>query len=124
MRGALLVCIGYVALSLVLPQSGQQPRWIAESRTLPLVAGTTDSLSRLLPASLRRQAAQLKPAGNAERDYMSVLRAYSVPGAKGGAAPSISTEDQKRLNQLIQQLGSGDAPAGPPGKMIEIPERR
>jgi membrane protein required for colicin V production len=125
MRGALLVCIGYIALSFVLPQNGQQPRWISESRTLPLVASVTDSLSRLLPESFRRQATRLTPAGKLDSDYLTVLRAYSVPGAKGGGAlPAIAPEDQKRLNQLIEQLGSGAAPPPAPGKMIEVPQAR
>jgi membrane protein required for colicin V production len=124
MRGALLVCIGYIGLSFVLPQNGERPRWISESRTLPLVASTTDSLSHLLPQSFRNQAQRFQPASQRESDYLSVLRAYSVPGAKPGAAlPSIAPEDQKRLNQLIQQLGGSSDPEGP-GKMIQVPQGR
>lgn len=125
MRGVLLVCIGYIALSFVLPQNGERPRWISNSRTLPLVASATDSLSRLLPELFRRQATHFNPATKFDSDYLSVLRAYSVPGAKGGGAlPAIAPEDQKRLNQLIQQLGSGPDAAEPPGKMIQIPQAR
>jgi len=124
MRGALLVCIGWIGLSFVLPQSGERPRWISESRTLPLVASTTEGLSRLLPESFRSQALRLHPTQR-ESDYLSVLRAYSVPGAKPGAAlPSIAPEDQKRLNQLIQQLGSGGGDSDGPGKMIQVPQGR
>ena len=124
MRGALLVCIGYVGLTFLLPQHGEQPHWISESRTLPLIAGATDSLARLLPESFRKQAGHLAPAANPGSDYMSVLRAYTLPGAKGGAAPVISSEDQKRLNQLIQQISPGSATPAPPGKMIEVPQGR
>jgi hypothetical protein len=125
MRGALLVCIGYIALSFVLPQNGERPRWLAESRTLPLVATATDSLSHLLPESFRKQAEHFHPATKLDSDYLSVLRAYSVPGAKtGGALPAIAPEDQKRLNQLIQQLGSGSETTEGPGKMIQVPQGR
>ena len=116
------MCIGYIGLSFVLPQNGERPRWLAESRTLPLVASTTDTLSRLLPDSFRNQAERFHPTQR-DSDYLSVLRAYSVPGAKaGGALPSIAPEDQKRLNQLIQQLGGGETEG--PGKMIQVPQGR
>jgi membrane protein required for colicin V production len=106
-RGALLVCIAFIALSFVLPRGGDRPRWVADARTLPLVADATDRLTRLMPDSFRKQATQLAPGGaKLDNDYLSVLRAYSTPGAKPGAAPGIAPEDQQRLNQLIQQIGS------------------
>jgi len=124
-RGILVVCIGYIGLTFVLPRDGTQPRWLSESRTLPLVAAATDSLSRLLPESLRRQAAHFDPATKLDGDYMSVLRAYSVPGAKGAAAaPSIPAEDQQRLKQLIQRLGTGEDASSGPGRTIQVPPER
>jgi len=119
-RGALLVCIAYVAMSYVLPKAGGRPHWMTDSRTLPLVADATDELTRLMPDSFRRQASQLAPGGaKLDNDYLSVLRAYSTPGAKAGAAPSIAPEDQQRLNQLIQQIG-----ASPEGqRLMQDPQR-
>jgi membrane protein required for colicin V production len=105
-RGALLVCIAFIALSFVLPRGAGQPRWMAESRTLPLVADATDELTRLMPDAFRRQAAQLSSGGHASGDYLSVLRAYSTPGGKPTAGSGIAPADQQRLNQLIQQIGS------------------
>jgi membrane protein required for colicin V production len=111
-RGALLVAIGSIALFYVLPRHGDQPRWVSESRTLPLVESTTASLAQLLPASLRKQAASLDSGGTLNNDYLSVLRAYSVPGMHPGAGGlAIAPEDQRRLNQLIQQIGASPAAA-------------
>ena len=111
-RGALVVAIGYLALSFVLPQVGAEPQWVTDSRTLPLVASATQSLTRLLPESLRRQAAKFNPDGKAESDYLNALRAYTVPGTPaGGNPPAIGSQDEERLNQLIKQIGTKtDAP--------------
>ena len=109
-RGALLVCIGYIAISLVLPPGSERPRWLAESRTLPLVAGAADSMMRLVPPQFRRQTAQFSPQERLDREVESAIRAYSLPGAKptaAGAAPTYAPEDQQRLNQLFQQFGAG-----------------
>jgi membrane protein required for colicin V production len=106
-RGALVVALGYIALSFVLPQVGAKPSWVTESRTLPLVASATQSLTRLLPGSLRRQVAKFSPEGKIESDYLNALRAYSVPGAPASAGPpAIAPQDQERLDQLIKQIGA------------------
>jgi membrane protein required for colicin V production len=119
-RGALVVAIGYLALSFVLPLAGEEPPWVTQSRTLPLVAGATQSLTRLLPDSLRRQVAKFNPNGKAESEYLDALRAYSVPGPRaGGSPPEIAPQDEERLNQLIKQLGamsSAPPPAVPAGQ--------
>jgi membrane protein required for colicin V production len=108
-RGALLVCIGYIALSLVLPPGSDRPRWMAESRTLPLVASAADGLMQLVPPQFRRQAAQFNPQERLDREVESAIRAYSLPVPKSaaGAPPTYAPEDQQRLNQLFQQFGTG-----------------
>ena len=112
-RGALVVAIGYLALAFVLPPAGDQPQWVTQSRTLPLIASATQSLTRLLPESLRRQAEKFNPAGKAESDYLDALRAYTVPAAPpaGSSPPAIAPQDQERLDQLIKQLGAASSPA-------------
>lgn len=122
-RGALVVAIGYFALSFVLPQVGEQPHWVTKSRTLPLVASATQSLARLLPELLRRQATRLNPEGKIESDYLNALRAYTAPAAPAGANPPvIAPQDEERLNQLIKQIGGGtDSPRAVEAQKAKLP---
>jgi len=113
-RGVLLVTIGFLALSFFLPAKGEQPQWIADSRTAPIFANASAEIARLVPGSLKDRAAQMSPQQSLQNEFENALRAYSIPasrqGASGGpgAAPGggagPSAEDQQRLNQLIQSI--------------------
>ncbi len=117
-RGALLVVIGFLALSFVLPQKSEKPNWLAQSRTAPLFTNASLAIARFVPGSFRDRALQMAPQQNLQNQFENALRAYSIPASRlsGGAGaatgPGPSNEDQQRLNQLIQQLDkSQDPPA-------------
>jgi membrane protein required for colicin V production len=115
-RGALLVVIGFLALSFVLPQKGEKPNWLAQSRTAPLFTNASLAIARFVPGSFRDRALQMAPQQNLQNQFENALRAYSIPAARQdggtGTGPRPSSEDQQRLNQLIQQLDKNqDAPA-------------
>jgi membrane protein required for colicin V production len=115
-RGALLVTIGFLALSFVLPQKGEKPNWLAQSRTAPLFTNASLAIARFVPGSFRDRALQMAPQQNLQNQFENALRAYSIPAARQdggtGTGPRPSSEDQQRLNQLIQQLDkSQDPPA-------------
>ncbi len=118
-RGALLVTIGFLALSFVLPQKGAQPDWLAQSRTAPLFTRATAEIARFVPGSLKDRVMQASPQPNLQDQFENALRAYSIPaerrGGSGGAGPGPSSEDQQRLNQLIQQIdkNQGSDPSAP-----------
>jgi membrane protein required for colicin V production len=113
-RGALVVTIGFLALSFVLPPKGAKPQWIADSRTAPLFVEASAGIARFVPGGLKDRALQLNPQENLQNEFQNALRAYSIPAARPGASesagPGPSAEDQQRLNQLFQQLDK-DAPA-------------
>jgi hypothetical protein len=110
--------IGFLALSFVLPQKGEKPNWLAQSRTAPLFTNASLAIARFVPGSFRDRALQMAPQQNLQNQFENALRAYSIPASRlgGGAGaatgPGPSSEDQQRLNQLIQQLDkSQDPPA-------------
>jgi len=123
MRGALLVCIGFLALSFVLPPKGERPKWIAQSRTAPLFAAVTASLVKLVPEPFRQRAATFNPQEHLERDFENAIRAYALPSAPAAPGTGPSAEDQQRLNQLFQQLGGSAAPKPPSvgERVIQVP---
>jgi membrane protein required for colicin V production len=117
-RGAVLVCLAYIALSWVWPadKPQPQPQWIAGARTLPLLANGAERLRQLLPAQYRekaqatasetrRAAEQLKEAAGA-MNALSRPRASSTPSREH--APAYTTDDQRGLNRLIQQQQRDD----------------
>ncbi len=105
-RGAMLVAIGFIALSFVLPASGARPEWLAQSRIAPLFGDVATELSGLMPDSFRQRAAQLNPQQQMQTEFESALRAYTLPktaGAQSNAGPT--PEEQKRLNELFLRYG-------------------
>jgi membrane protein required for colicin V production len=115
-RGVLLVTIGFLALSFVLPEKGEKPNWLAESRTAPLFADATAEIAKLVPGSLKDRALQMHPQLSAPDIFNNAIRAYRIPATPQGAAAGSgagagpSNEDQQRLNQLIQQLDKNQDP--------------
>jgi len=109
-RGVVLVCLAYIALAWVLPPDNHRPAWIAEARTLPLLASGADRLRGLVPAVYREKAAttadetkraaeQIKEAAGA----MGALRTPHAPPAAARDKPLYTPDDQRDLNRLIQQ---------------------
>jgi membrane protein required for colicin V production len=111
LRGAILACLGYVALSWAMPAaSQQQPQWIAESRTLPLLANGAERLRALVPASYRQRAEA--SMGEARRTAEQVREAAGAMGALSnprsptagpGKRPAYTPDDKRDLNRLIEQ---------------------
>lgn len=87
-RGAVLVCVAWLALAWVLPRE-DHPAWIAEARSLPLVERGGAALATLLPEHLRL------PEGE------------GPAAAGGGAAPAFQG--------LLSPKAKADAAAGEPG---------
>lgn len=110
-RGVVLVCLAYVALAWALPAGKQQPSWIAESKTLPLLATGAERLRELVPAAYRakaqatvddtrRAAEQMQEAAGAMGALSKPHQQTPPPKTPGGG---YSSDDQRDLNRLIQQ---------------------
>jgi membrane protein required for colicin V production len=59
-RGALLVCIGYLGLTVLIAPANQPP-WITEAALLPYVRDGAEGLRALIPESLGVTAAAAEP---------------------------------------------------------------
>lgn len=117
-RGVVLVCLAYIALSWVWPadKPQPQPQWMAGARTLPLLENGADRLRRLLPAQYRekaqatagetrRAAEQLKEAAGAMN---ALSRPHPAATPARERAPVYTPDDQRGLNRLIQQQQRDD----------------
>jgi membrane protein required for colicin V production len=107
-RGALIVCLAYIAMAWLLPP-GEQPRWMANARTLPLLASGAETLRHLMPSPLRDRAsaAAAHTGTTVEKEVESAIRAYSTPRPANAparsAAPVYTPDDQRGLNRLFEQ---------------------
>jgi membrane protein required for colicin V production len=110
-RGLVLVCLFYIALSWALPASRQQqPEWIADAKTLPLLQNGAERLRALVPAAYRTRAEatalDTRHAAEQMDEAASAMRALSTPRQPASAhdrAMPYSADDQRDLNRLIQQ---------------------
>jgi membrane protein required for colicin V production len=109
LRGAFLVCLAYIALAWLLPPGDQQPRWMAEARTLPLLKSGAEQLGRFVPAGMRERTAGMasRAEDGAGREAAEAMRALMTPKARTapapGGAPAYTPDDQRGLNRLFQQ---------------------
>jgi membrane protein required for colicin V production len=105
LRGVLIVCIAYLALSWVMPPGKDQPRWLAQARTHELLGDGADFLQQFVPARLRQRATTA--LSNPDQEVERAIRAYRTPGPHtvAGDGPVYTPDEQRDLNRLIQQQG-------------------
>lgn len=100
-RGALLVCLIYAAMLVIMPALDVSPQWWTQARTRPLLSAGLSMLSRFAPGS-----GHSKSSDTVEKRLQDALHALSVPKAgpaPQGGAPSYTPQDQQDLNRLFQQ---------------------
>jgi membrane protein required for colicin V production len=114
-RGLVLVCLAYIALSWALPAGGQaQPSWIAQAKTLPLLANGAERLRQLVPASyLERAGSKISEARRAAEQVEQVKEAAGAMGALSTPhqntpstrehEPGYTPDARHDLDRLIQQ---------------------
>jgi len=121
-RGALLVGLAYIAVEWWVP-AAQQPPWIREARSLPLVQQTAEFLWKLAPSEWRQNRPQPQPAedGNTRRarqalDAERALRALSTPASVGRTArddgSGYNQGERRQVDRLINGQPQGQAPQG------------
>jgi membrane protein required for colicin V production len=112
LRGALLVCLGYIALDWAMPTGGERPTWIEEARTRYLLESGADRLRALVPRTYRDKAANAindsKLTAEQIKEATGAIRALSNPKAPPatqgrGSGSSYSPDDRHELNRLMQQ---------------------
>jgi membrane protein required for colicin V production len=112
LRGVVLVCLGYLALSWALPpDERQQPAWMTHARTLPFLETGADRLRALVPVAYRERATaavkRSRPGTQQLEEAAGAIRALSKPRSPAeterGHGRIYSPDDQTELNRLIQQ---------------------
>lgn len=114
-RGAVLVCLAYLLVAWVFPP-GEQPAWLREARTMPVIQSGAERLRRLVPDDMQTDAerraasaAEAARAGATQAAREEALRRLStptatprpaVPASDPGASPTESGYNQQERTQL------------------------
>lgn len=103
-RGAVLVCVAYLALCWVIPPE-EQPRWITGARSMPLVTRGADMLRQLIPDEAGQAADDARAQARKAAEAQKVLGDLLTPAPKAAPKPDAKgygEADRRRMEQLIQ----------------------
>jgi membrane protein required for colicin V production len=107
-RGAVLVCFGYLLFSWAVPNAADQPEIIKTAHSLPLVASGANILRAMLPKSaLDKGAAAAADARRQVEEQFSgeVMPKIGQSAAKPAAPkddPGYNANERKDLDRLIR----------------------
>ncbi len=98
-RGALLVCVAYLALEFLVPRE-EQPEWITSARTMPLITQGAATLLEFIPDDTNIELPKID-TGEATQD---ILKLVSPALSSGSAEPTdgYSAEEREQLERLLQ----------------------
>ena len=106
LRGALLVALAYIPMEWVWPPP-DQPAWLDQARTRPLVVAGADLLKSLVSAEAAEEAAgtagDVKDATDFLRDLMAPLPKGPEQSSPGG----YGAKERRLLENLIEGSSSG-----------------
>jgi membrane protein required for colicin V production len=105
-RGLILACVVYMAIAWFMRSGEPQPRWFAESRTLPYLAVGAEKLEQFFSRASRSGGPGRGTIG-VEKEAEKAISAFTNPApsapAQNDAPPVYSPGEQRDLNRLIQQ---------------------
>jgi membrane protein required for colicin V production len=109
LRGAVIVCIGYLLLKWAVPLQ-DRPAWVTSARSLPAIERGVALLEQLMPGSLRDRGAAAAERARQETeraaDTARTLRNFTDPPARSDASRESTgptKKDQQQLDNLIQR---------------------
>lgn len=114
-RGAVLVCLAFLLLSLSIPQQSEWPAWIRDARSMPYLAEGAGVLSGFVPAAWKTKGSDaydqlLGPdqKKSAAEQAKEAIRAYADPGgaSKPATMPTYKTNDRRALDRIDGVIGT------------------
>jgi len=107
-RGALLACLGYLALAWALP-ADQRPTWMTQARSVPFLQSGAETIQSFLPESLVRRTVdrseETRKALEQAQQYRALIAppTPSAPAPKQGQQPAYNENERRDMNRLMQQ---------------------
>jgi membrane protein required for colicin V production len=107
-RGAVLVCLAFLLLDWAMPAQ-ERPVWIAEAKSLPLVASGAEILKKVLPEGTAERGAETLSATKKQVEQAVEL------GKTTGVLDGVGTAPAESGTATPAPAESGTESAGPPG---------
>ena len=108
MRGAVLVCLAYIAVEWMAPPK-EQPEWLRTARVMPLVEAGADLLEALVPEDAAEDGTETAKEAEEKMlkalDPEKILRDMLTPEPKSGKtadAPGYDRKERTEMERLIQ----------------------
>ena len=108
LRGAVLVCLAYIAVEWMLPPA-DQPQWLRSARSMPLIEEGASFLKSLVPEDAATVSAEAAgEAGETARQLMETQRVLNrmlnvkPKGGEPGAADGYARGARQGLDRLIE----------------------
>lgn len=103
LRGAVLVCLIYIAVEWLLPPV-DQPAWLRSARTMPLIESGADWLKKIIPEDTTSAGAKaLKEAEEKARkieESRQILEGLIAPKPKSGDAGTLEGYGKKIRSEM------------------------
>ncbi|MBV8534199.1 MAG: CvpA family protein [Alphaproteobacteria bacterium] len=121
-RGILLVAVMWLGVVWAIP-AGDQPIWLREARTRPLVEHLAEYLRGFAPPELRGRVqtvgGRVQPVVTGVQQYEAILKAPLTPQAKPATADTetgYKADERHSLDGLIQRAQPPQAPPPEAGR--------
>ncbi|HYB54745.1 MAG TPA: CvpA family protein [Alphaproteobacteria bacterium] len=109
LRGAVVVCLGYLALGWAFSSADQYPSWVRGARTMPIIERGAKLIEQLIPESARHRGAQaVNEAATKARQGLEAKRDFdqlSQPAPKADTPKEhegYNRDEIKDMNRLFQ----------------------
>lgn len=101
-RGIVVICIAYIGLEFLVPRD-EQPAWVTEARSLPLMVEGATVLTSLMPENTRVDIPEIRSRAENVKDIMDIVQPSPDKSADAGADDGAYTdEERQRIEQLIE----------------------
>jgi len=96
-RGALLVCVAYLALEFLVPKS-EQPEWITSAKTMPVIVEGAAALLELIPDNTNIELPKID-TGSATQDIIKLVAPTTSSGenTRSDGYSDVEREEMERL---------------------------
>jgi membrane protein required for colicin V production len=103
-RGAVLVCLVYIAIEWMMP-AADQPAWLRNARTMPLIETGADLLRTLIPVEAGATSGIAEQA-NTLLESQKIIEGLIAPEPKSGVAETLEGYGEKIRSEMERLIDS------------------
>lgn len=104
-RGAILVCLAYIAIEWMMPVP-EQPAWLRNARTMPLIETGAEMLRRLIPEEAAASANTAAEKTNEMIKNRKVIEGLIAPEPKSGDKQPLQGYGEKVRTEMERLIDS------------------